>query len=354
MQNRAKGEGRRAKGPEKLTLSYAWMALRFSVFVLLPFAFCLSSFSLDARAQTTETVETMKVDTNLVDLNVSVFNRVAKGSVGDLREQDFTVLEDGEPQEIKFFASAEAPFDLVLLLDLSGSTADKLDLIRKSAQRFVDAARPTDRIGIVTFTATTQVVSPLTSDRAELKKRIKEIKRLGGGTNFWDALRFVLEHVVDTASAPSPNTRRAVVLMTDGVDNALPDVAGPGSETSFDELLLMVSRSDAITLPIYLDTEEKEVKMHRAPASAYVISRGQLAQLAAESGSIVYRARKVKDLEGVYEQVIRDLGTVYSIGYQPSKKERDGAWRTVSVQLKGHPELAARTKHGYYARASMK
>jgi len=52
--------------------------------------------------------------------------------------------------------------------------------------------------------------------------------------------------------------------------------------------------------------------------------------------------------------VIRDLGTVYSIGYQPSKKERDGAWRTVSVRLKGHPELAARTKHGYYAKASVK
>ncbi|HEV7859948.1 MAG TPA: VWA domain-containing protein, partial [Pyrinomonadaceae bacterium] len=152
----------------------------------------------------------MKVDTDLVDLNVSVFSRTAKGSVGELHEQDFTVLEDGEPQEIKFFASAEAPFDLVLLLDLSGSTADKLDLIRKSAQRFVDAARPTDRIGIVTFTATTQVVSPLTSDRAELKRRIKEIKRLGGGTNFWDALRFVLEHVVDAASAPTPSTRRAV------------------------------------------------------------------------------------------------------------------------------------------------
>jgi hypothetical protein len=148
-------------------VNYGRRALRFSLFVLLPFAFCLSSFSLNALAQTAETVETMRVDTDLVDLNVSVFSRLAKGGAGDLHEGDFVVLEDGEPQEIKFFASAESPFDLVLLLDLSGSTADKLDLIRKSAQRFVDAARPTDRISIVTFTATTQVVSPLTSDRTE-------------------------------------------------------------------------------------------------------------------------------------------------------------------------------------------
>jgi VWFA-related protein len=317
--------------------------------LFLPFCFCLLP---SACAQTVETVETMRVDTDLVDLNVSVFSRVAKGgAAGELGQKDFAVLEDGEPQEIKFFASAQAPFDLVLLLDLSGSTADKLDLIRKSAQRFVEAARPADRIGIVTFTATTEVVSPLTSDRDELKKRIKKIRKPVGGTNFWDALRFVLERFIGPASAPSPNARKAIVLMTDGVDNALPDVAGPGSETTFEELLEIVRRSDAITLPIYLDTEEKEVReLHRAPASAYVDSRAQLAQLASESGSIVYRARKVKDLEGIYEQVIRDLGTIYSIGYEPSKKQQDGAWRTVSVQLVGHPELAARTKHGYYAR----
>jgi VWFA-related protein len=344
---KVKGKSKKLKVRRKPLYNKSWLRLPFA-FLLLPLAFCPVP---SVCAQTADAVETMKVDTNLVDLNVSVFSRVAKEGAGDLQQKDFAVYEDGEPQEIKFFASAAAPFDLVLLLDLSGSTANKMDLIRKSAQRFVDAARPTDRIGIVTFTATTEVVSPLTSDRAELKKRIKEMKKQGGGTNFWDALAFVLKRFIGPASAPSPNTRQAVVLMTDGVDNALPDVAGPGSETSFDELIEMVRRADAIMLPIYLDTEEQEVrKLHRAPASAYVISREQLAQLAAESGSIVYRASKVKDLEGVYEQVIRDLGTVYSIGYEPSKKERDGAWRTVSVQLISHPELAARTKHGYYSK----
>ena len=124
-----------------------------------------------------------------------------------------------------------APFDLVLLLDLSGSTSDKIGLIRKSAKRFVDAARPADRIAIFTFTSDIQVVSKLTNDHKALKKSIDYIEKPFGGTNFWDALRFVLELI--GAQSRVENRRSAVVVMTDGVDNALPGVYGEGSATSF-------------------------------------------------------------------------------------------------------------------------
>jgi hypothetical protein len=103
-------------------------------------------------------------------------------------------------------------------------------------------------------------------------------------------------------------------------------------------------------LPIYLDTEREMVKMRKATPESYVLARAQLLQLANESGSIVYQARKVEDLKGVYEQVIRDLGTVYSIGYRPRNRERNGSWRSVIVQLIGRPNLAARAKRGYYAK----
>ncbi|HEV7903885.1 MAG TPA: VWA domain-containing protein [Pyrinomonadaceae bacterium] len=301
--------------------------------------------------QTQETTETIRVDVELVDLNVSVFNREAQHPVGELQQKDFRVFENDIEQEISFFASAATPFDLVLLLDLSGSTADKLDLVRKSAQRFVEAARPVDRIGVVTFTNVAHVVSPLTADRAELIKQIKKIKKPQGGTNFWDALRFVLERVLER-KADAPERRSAVVVMTDGVDNALPDVNGEGSATSFEELLEIVGKSDAIVLPIYLDTEAEMVKQHRwfGVESTYVIARQQLAHLAAESGSLLYRARKLEDLKGVYEQVIRDLGTVYSLGYNPKNKQRDNSWRAINVQLVNRPELAARTRRGYFAK----
>jgi VWFA-related protein len=299
------------------------------------------------RAQAEEADDKIHVETELVDLNVSVFNHDPARAVGQLEQKDFVVLEDGAPQEIAFFASAATPFDLVLLLDLSGSTSDKLDLIRRSARRFVEAARPTDRISIVTFTDEARLVSPLTSDRKALLKRIKKIKRLDGGTNFWDALRYVMENVLGKSNA---SQRSAVVVMTDGVDNALPDVVGDGSQTPFDELLEMVRQSETIVLPIYLDTEREMVGQLRATEMTYLLARQQLAQLATESGSLVYQARKVEDLNGVYEQVIRDLGTVYSLGYRPANRLRDGKWRTVTVRLVSRPELATRTRRGYYAK----
>ncbi len=300
--------------------------------------------------QAQEAIETIRVDTELVDLNVQVFGHDAQLAAGELQQKDFLILENGVPQEIKFFASAATPFDLVLLLDLSGSTIDKLDLVRKSARRFVEAARPTDRIGVVTFTSEAKIVSPLTFDREELIKRIKKIKQPEGGTSFWDALRFVLERVMERQTGGQ--RRSAVIVMTDGVDNALPDVPGDGSITTYQRLLGMVREADAIVLPIYLDTEAEMQREHRwfGVEETFAFARRQLAQLAAESGSALYRARKVEDLKGVYEQVIRDLGMVYSLGYQPSNKQRDGSWRSISVRLASRPELAVRTKRGYYAK----
>jgi VWFA-related protein len=301
-----------------------------------------------ARAQKVETgEETIRIDTELVDLNVSVFGNDPARPAGRLEQKDFVVLENGARQEITFFASASTPFDLVLLLDLSGSTSDKLDLIRSSARRFVEAARPTDRISIVTFTDQTRLVSPLTSDRVELLKRIKKIKKTEGDTSFYDALRYALE---DVLSPSSTLNRSAVVVMTDGVDNALPDVQGKGSWTSFQELLYIVNQAKSIVFPIYLDTEREMVEQQRAREMTYLIARQRLQQLATESGSIVYQASRVEDLNGVYEQVIRDLGIVYSLGYRPSNKKRDGSWRAVTVRLTARPELSTRTKRGYYAK----
>lgn len=333
---------------------------------VLPAAFCLLLIALSlpqAQAQDEppppppplqpvarqkdDEIETIRVDTELVNLNISVFSRDAGRPLGELERQDFAVFENGSPEEISFFASAAAPFDLVLLLDLSGSTADKLDLVRKSAIRFVDAARPMDRIGIVTFTDRPFVVSGLTMDRKQLTERIKKIEKPRGGTNFWDALGFVLKNFYGTKDA---TRRQAVIVMSDGVDNALPDVPGPGSVMSYEELLETVRMSDAIVIPIYLDTEREMIKQHRAMPASYQLARQQLYEIARDSGSLLYNARKLEDLKGVYEQVIRDLGTVYSIGYHPANKKRDGTWRNVSVRLVNRPELAARTRRGYYAK----
>jgi VWFA-related protein len=292
-------------------------------------------------------LETIRIDSDLVDLKVSVLGFAANAPAPLLEQRDFVVLEDGVPQEIRFFEAADAPFDLVLLLDLSGSNSKNLKMIRNSAKRFVDAARDVDRIALVTFTDQPALYSTFSLDRKKLKKSIDQMDEAIGGTNFWDSFDWVLKDLVGHRDG---TRRNAVVVMTDGIDNALPDVPGPGSKLPFDSLLDNIRNSETIIFPIYLDTEEENVRRYHVPREAYAQAREQLGQIATVCGTSVYRAAKLKDLDTVYAQVVRDLTTVYSIGYRPTNKSLDGKWRAVEVQLLNRPELFARTKRGYYAK----
>lgn len=295
------------------------------------------------EAEVVEEGDVVRVDTSLVNLNVSVYNSKLKAYVGALTEKDFAVAENGHQEEIAYFASTDVPFDLVLLLDLSGSTSGKRDLIRKTTRRFIEAARPTDRLAIVTFYGDIDVVSPLTNDRAKLLEKAKKIDGRGS-SNVWGALKFTLDKVL---AEKSPGRRRAVVLMSDGVDNALWFQPNADYDTSFADLVEAVRRDDALIIPIYLDTEGDETS--GLDARAYENARKTLALLAQESGGLYYSARKVEDLNGVYDQVINDLGKVYSLGYKPTKEKRDGSWRSVKVWLPDHPDLMTRARPGYYA-----
>src|SRR5258705_1744716 len=302
----------------------------------------ISSTDLD----TTEVSENdvIPVDSSLVNLPVSVFSNKLQAYVGTLGKDDFKVFEDGHEQQISFFASTAVPFDLVLLLDLSGSTSDKRDLIRKSTQRFIESARSTDRIAVVTFSDTVQVVSPLTEDRARLLASITDMKGKGG-SNIWDAVKFTMDNVVGPQSL---ERRRAVVLMTDGVDGALVPFAGAGgSKTSFADLVELIGKSDTLIVPIYLDTESDDFGWDK---SIYENARKTLTLMAQESGGSFYRARKIADLNGVYEQVINDLGKVYSLGYSSLNNRRDGTWRNVEIRITNRPDLVAHSRPGYYAR----
>jgi VWFA-related protein len=318
------------------------LALRRGAFAAL---LVLGIFCLKAKAQ--DPIETIRIDSDLVDLRVSVLGFSPAVATPLLDQKDFVVLEDGKQQHIAFFAAADAPFDLVLLLDLSGSNSKKLKMIRNSAKRFIDSARPVDRIALVTFTDRPALYSSFTLDRKKLKKSVDEMDEAIGGTNFWDAMNYVLAEMVGNG----PTGRRsAIVVMTDGVDNALPDVPGPGSDITFDRLLEKITTSETIIFPIYLDTESENVKNHRISREAYTLAREQLGRIANSCGTTLYKAAKIGDLEQVYGRVIRDLSTVYSIGYRPTNKMLDGKWRSVEVQLPQFPDLMARTRRGYFAK----
>ena len=269
-------------------------------------------------------VERIRIDSDLVDLKVSVLGFAPNTPPPLLEPADFLVLEDGIPQEITFFAAADTPFDLVLLLDLSGSNSKNLKMIRNSAKRFVDAARDVDRIALVTFTDQPALYSSFTLDRRKLKKTIDEMDEAIGGTNFWDSMDYVSERFdpTGTGCAGAP-----IVVMTDGIDNALPDVPGPGSRLTFDGLVERIRNSESIVFPIYLDTEEENVKRYHVPRSAYALAREQLGQIATVCGTTMYQAAKLSDLEQSMRRLcaISALFTASATGRRIKPSTENGA-----------------------------
>jgi len=281
----------------------------------------------------------------LVNLNVSVTNR-AGVALSNLKKEDFAVAENSEPQKIEFFQPTTAPFNLVLALDLSGSIKDKLEIVKSAALRFVDTLGAQDKVAVVTFTDEIRVVSQLTSDREELKKRIKMVDRSQGGTAFYEAMWFSL---VDTLRG-TRGQRNAIVVMTDGVDSSLDRYNPMQSRVSFNQLSRRLEESDVMVFPIYLDTEYEEVfERGNSTSEAYAIARDQLERLSEVTGGQAFKAEKFGDLSGVYKQVVAAIRTVYSVGYYPTNAERDGTFRRVRVVV-NKSDAAVRTRKGYYAK----
>lgn len=281
----------------------------------------------------------------LVNLNVSVTNR-SGASFGNLKKEDFRVAENGEAQKVEFFAPTTAPFNLVLLLDLSGSIQDKLEVIKAAAVRFLDVIEPQDRVAVVTFTDQVRVVSPLTANRNELKERILAIRRPQGGTAFYEALWFSLVETLRN----SRGQRNAIVVMTDGVDSSLDRYNPAPTRVSFNQLARRLEESDTLVFPIYLDTEYEEVfERGNSTSEAYAIGRDQLDRIAEVSGARLFKAEKASDLAGVYKQVAASIRTMYSVGYYPTNLEKDGTYRRVRVTV-NKPDAAVRTRKGYYSR----
>jgi VWFA-related protein len=291
--------------------------------------------------------DVLTVDTSVVTLNFSVVDRKSGRGLTNLIGGDFKVSEDGVEQQITHFEQTNAPFDLLLLLDLSGSTAHVTDLIRASALRFVNTVRPDDRIAVVTFAAAPRVVSPLTADKQDLRARLAQIAPPQGDTKLYDAINYSLDYL----NANSPKARRrAVVLLTDGMDSALPNVTGEGSKLDYAELRRRVEEFDGLFYAVMTDNYEEPQSPLDVQPETYDLAWDRMEELTKVAGGLYYEADKLEDVSDIYARVVEDLGTVYSISYVPTNKARDGRWRTIRVRLPRRPEAIARGKSGYYAK----
>jgi len=301
----------------------------------------------DHVPQEVEEGDVIRVDTELVGLNVSVVDRGTNRGVNGLTKDDFRLYEDNSQQEIAHFESASAPFNLVLLIDLSGSTTKVVDLIKSAALHFVDAARPFDRIGVITFAGSQVVVSPLTSDHEALRQRIRAIQKPDGSTKLYDSVAFAVDEVFRESK---DSRRNAIVVISDGLDSVLPNVTGEGSTLSYPEMIRRAKEFDGVIYSIWTDTQSYEpLSPLDIQQETFDLAHDQMKEMADAGGGAFYECEKLEDLAGAYDRVVADLGTLYTLAYRPTNKVRDGSWRTIRVTV-NRPNVVARGKRGYFAK----
>lgn len=338
---------------------------------------CGSADSTDRQQEAPQTEYAVKVAVDSVFLSVSVQERNTSRGLAGLKKEDFLVYEDGVLQQVEQFLPSEAPLNLLLLLDVSGSTGLFLDLMRGASIDFIRQLKANDRVAVATFSSRVDLIENFTTDRARTEQTLERIWARGG-TAFYDALvTCVSEYMRDVEG------RGAIVVFTDGIDNQLEGGYPSPSQTTFDELYSRVQESDSTIYPIFLDSEgqgaggptsangerarqpspgRKRTPTLNPPASnpdsrkretqltPYELAMKQLQMIADQTGGRMYRPRRIEELSGIYSEIAKDLRIQYQVGYNPSNRAHDGRWREIRVEVKGHPEAVVRTRKGYFAR----
>ena len=316
---------------------------------------------VDYSGDATEIGYSLKVDVNWTYLNVSVRDYYTNRSVPNLVKDDFIVFEDGIEQRIEKFESHETPFNLLLLLDVSGSTRSHINLIKTASIEFTREIKPNDKIGIATFNSRPRLIQDFTNDRLQVAQSIERV-RSGGNTAFYDALDTSIHDYMAGVKG-----RKAIVVFTDGVDGQL--TGDSGSKNTFSDLFRSIQEIDTIIYTIFLDTEKGKRRSNRRrntidiladiirgggapvldPHEAYTVARNQLGRIADQTGGRTYLPRDIYDLDRAYSEIADDLRIQYWLAYSSSLTENDKRWREVQVKVLGRDDLAVRTRKGYYA-----
>ena len=248
----------------------------------------------------------------LMRVNASVTDRNGRAIPG-MRNSDFAVYEDGSERKIVDVTPATEPFNLVLLLDVSGSVEERIDFIRKAARDFLNTASPQDRISIISFRDDIKIISGFSTDRSLLSKKLDELDA-GGATALWDALAYTL---VDTLK-PLRGERTAVVILSDGDDNK--------SFIPFPAILEATIESGALIYPLYVPSgliPESSVprpsitvdpmRTRYLTITTRAAEEGQ--KLATVSGGVFYPIKRMEDLQKAYDDVVAQMRTAYTITY---------------------------------------
>ena len=267
-----------------------------------------------------------RVDVRLVELPTVVTDPESH-PVRDLPKADFRVFEEGKPQTLSDFRDAdEAPMNLALLIDTSGSMYPVLDQVKTAAVDFlVLALREQDRALLLDFASKPRLVQPLTGDVGALVKGISGLTAAGGSA-LCDAVVYSLVEMQQLRG------RRALVVLTDGV--------GRDERVSFDTCVRMVEHTGVPIYAILLAGDDPTAKQGG-------VSSETLKRLVAPVGGRLFIADRASSLGAAYRSILEELHSQYLLAYYPHAQFDDEGWRRVAVQVE-RPGLEARTISGYY------
>jgi VWFA-related protein len=301
--------------------------------------------------------EVLKVETNLISIPVSVFDRNGLYIAG-LRQQDFKVFEDGVEQEISYFGRSDKPVTVAILLDTSPSTQYKIDEIHRAAETFVDHLGPQDSVIVIEFNSSVKVQTEATTDREKIRRGINKAK-FGEGTSLYNAVDEALRKQLSKVQG-----RKAVVLFTDGVDTT-------SRKNSYDSTLSYAEESDSLIFPIYYNTfndnvlgpglsginggmipqQNQQMSVGVSPGE-YALGRKYLEELANATGGRVFRPESTPGgLAAAFEGIAEELRRQYNIGYIPKDEGKRGQRKLIKVRV-NRPNLIIRARDSYVVGAA--
>jgi Ca-activated chloride channel family protein len=275
--------------------------------------------------------QVFRSEVDLVHFGVVVTDRSGAPVLG-LKPEDFEILEDGKRQKVKFFAGGEPesapPLHLGFMIDNSGSMVEDIKDVQTAAIKFLNTVDNIIDVTLTDFDTEVRVARFGQDDYPRLIERIRS-RKPDGYTALYDALGVYLHGVF------SLNGDKILVLYTDGGDTR--------SAMNQGELIELLKASDVTLYSIgYLQHQ----------GSGRHEQQQILVRLASATGGQAFFPTSLKELEGMYDRILREISGRYSIGYVSTNEKLDGAWRDVKVRLADKPELKnarIRTRSGYYA-----
>lgn len=304
-----------------------------------------------SAATTVNDDDVIRVDTDLITIPVSVFDRNGL-YIPNLRRSDFKIFEDGKQQEIAYFGTDDKPFTVVLLLDTSPSTAYKIDEIREAAVAFVDQLKAVDKLIVIEFDANIHVLTELTGDRQKIYKAIRKAD-FGYGTSLYDSVDFSIRKRLNAIDG-----RKAIVLFTDGVDTT-------SHKSNYDSTIDLAEESDSLIFPIYYNTFFETSRGLNMPlpfpgqgraagtsAAEYAVGKKYLEDLAAYTGGRVFRPEATPGgLTNAFEGIAEELRRQYNIGYVSVDIGSAGQRKQIKVRVE-RPNLVIRARDSYIVGSS--